>query len=120
MEHATHPLSVDDHQLVAKAARRAAGELGLTLTELGAVVGVSRARFSRPNARLDGKQMELGLHLVRIARSLSAMTSGDSGNMQHWLRTKNRDLGECPVEMLTSVEGLIRVGQYLDTMRAKI
>ena len=120
MEHATHSLSVDDHQLVAKAARRAAGELGLTLTELGAVVGVGRARFSRPNARLEGKQMELGLHLVRIARALSAMTSGDSGSMQHWLRTRNRDLGDTPAEMLTSVEGLIRVGQYLDAMRARI
>lgn len=111
---------VDDCKLVKKTAVRAAESLGLTRAQLAGMIGTRREIFSRPTARLDDKQMELALLVVRTARDLSALTSGDRANMQHWLSTENHHLGAAPVALMTSVEGLVRVVHYLDAMRGKL
>lgn len=113
------PLS-DDNALIKKAAKNAAEALGLSLATLGTIIGTRRENFSRASARLDPKQAELALLVVRVARDLSALSSGDRANMRHWVATHNRHLEAAPAEMMTSVEGLVRVVHYLDAMRGKL
>ena len=110
----------DAASVVLKATRRAASSLGLTLAELGEIVGTRREAFSRPNTKLDSKQTELALLVVRVARSLSALNSGDRANMTHWMTTPNLHLGGTPKLLMTQITGLARVAQYLDALRGKL
>lgn len=120
MEAAVAHEPLDDQAVVKKAVRAAGTKLGLSLRDLSQITGVRREVFSRRHEALSPKQMELCLLVIRVARSLSALVSGDSKNMRHWLETHNRALHAPPRELMNSVSGLVRTVQYLDAMRGKI
>lgn len=111
----------DDRQLIKKAVRGAAQQLGLTLPELASVIGGRREQLSRASSSLGDKQAELALLVIRAARSLAALVDGDDRHMKHWVRTTNHHLqGETPLERMQSVQGLVGVVAYLDAMRGKV
>lgn len=120
MQQASTTPSIDDSRLAKKSLLRAAEALGLTRAQTASIIGTRRETLSRATARLDGKQMELALLVVRTTRDLLALTNGDQDNMRHWLITDNRHLGAAPIDLMTSVEGLVRVVHYLDAMRGKL
>ncbi len=100
----------------------AAGKaLGLTQAEIGAIVGKGRTAISRrdPLEPAD-KSGELALLLIRCYRSLFVLVGGDVALMRHWIHTDNRHVGGVPAEQLRTVQGLIRVVEYLDAIRGKV
>jgi hypothetical protein len=106
-----------------KAVLRAAGRLGLSHKLLGAIIGVSEATISRMGSGsytlVSGdKPFELAVLLIRLFRSLDAITDGDEAVARSWLRAENRSLGQPPLALIQTVAGLVHVVGYVDTRRA--
>ena len=102
----------------------AARILGVTQARIGQALGVSGSTVSRMfdgKYRLDprGKEWELGTLLVRMFRSLDSIVGADDTAARAWLRTDHRSLGGCPIDLIRSAEGLVRVVQYLDAARGR-
>ena len=117
---APHPITTPG-AVAAKAAFRAAFELGLSQRELAEVIGVSGATVSRMKDGgydLAGKPLELALCLIRVFRSLDAIVGGDSAALKGWMANRNDILGAAPKALVLTATGLIEVMQYLDSARA--
>ena len=104
---------------------RAARLLAFSQRELARILGVSDATASRLVAgryqlsRERAKEWELALLLVRLFRSLDALW-GHEEAAHAWLTTDNLALAARPVDLLPSVEGLVRVVNYLDNARGRL
>lgn len=114
-----------DKEIVTTALLEAGSYLGLTLSRLAGIVGVSTAsmkNYSRGSATLsNAKSVELALGLVRVYRSLYAIVGGNREQMQHWMRTPNAHLRDAaPDDLVTTYEGLALVNHYLDGMRGRL
>lgn len=110
-------------QVLTKAALRAAERLDIPGRLLSDVLGVSQAqisRFRRSQSMLieDSKPFELAALLVRVFRSLDAITGGDEQVARAWLAAPNAALGARPLERIASAQGLVDVVTYLDARRA--
>lgn len=108
-------------RVVAKAAFNAARELGLSQRDLAQVIGVSEATVSRMRGggfALQGKPFELAACLIRVFRSLDAITGADPDSMRGWMGAENSDLNGVPREMIAQATGLVGVMSYLDAARA--
>jgi uncharacterized protein (DUF2384 family) len=57
------------------------------------------------------------LLLLRIWQSLDALTSGDDAKAGRWYRSINLDMGKRPIDVMTTLEGLELVADYLDGHR---
>lgn len=118
-------LTPDPSATLTKAVVRAAGLLGLTQAALADVLGTSGATASRlvggtytlQPARK--REWEFALLFVRMYRSLDAIVGNDR-DAQTWLRNPNLALGERPLDLIRSAEGLVRVLHYLDASRSRI
>ncbi len=120
------PLSVTDPALVlAKAAGRATGLLGLSGAALARVIGMSEptvSRVLRGERPIDpaSKEGELAALLVRVYRSLDALVGNDAAQRIAWMASFNRDLGGVPRELIQTAQGLVVTLSYLDGMRAPL
>lgn len=110
----------DPRRVLSTALVNAGKELGLTQQELGQVVGRDRTALSRGALDPDSKSGELALLLVRAYRALFALTGGDREAMRHWFQTDNLHTGGIPTEQVRSIQGLMRVVEYLDAIRGKL
>ncbi|WP_312417167.1 MbcA/ParS/Xre antitoxin family protein [Shinella sp.] len=108
--------------VLTKAAVNAAERLGLTARILSAVIGVSEATVSRQDVLLERgtKPFELAVLLVRLFRSLDAITGGDEGVARAWMSAENTVLQARPVDRIVSISGLVDVLAYLDARRALV
>lgn len=111
--------------VITKAAVNAAERLGLTARILAGVIGVSEATVSRLKRRdvlleRGTKPFELAVLLVRLFRSLDAITGGDEPVARRWMTAENIVLGGRPVDRILSISGLIDVIAYLDARRALV
>ncbi len=111
--------------VLTKAAVRAADGLGLTARILSAVIGVSEAtvsRLKRQDVLLERgtKPFELAVLLVRLFRSLDAITGGDEAVARVWMTAANSALAAPPLERMATVQGLVDVTTYLDARRAPV
>ena len=111
---------------VSKATIRAASLLNLTQSDLAEILGVSRATASRlanGSYHLDPvrqREWEVALLFVRMFRSLDALL-GHGDQARTWLTGANTALGgHRPVDEIKTVEGLVRVVQYLDAVRGNV
>ncbi len=109
----------DPGEVLGKALINAGRELGLTQAALGAVIGKDRSAISRGGIDPTTKSGELALLLIRAYRALFVLMGGDSTQMKHWMHTGNHHTGGVPAEQIRSVQGLLRVVEYLDAMRGK-
>ena len=110
----------DPAAVLTKALLNAGDYLGLTKAELGTAIGKDRTVFSRGKIAPETKAGELALMLIRCYRSLYALVGGDREQMKHWMHTPNTHTGGVPAEQVESVQGLVRVMEYLDAIRGKI
>ena len=123
---ASTPLpDLDRSAVLTKAMLRAAEILGLTARVLARVIGVSEptlSRMKRGDVLLDAgsKPYELAVLVVRVFRSLDAITGGDDLVSRSWMAGHNLALGGTPNDLITSVTGLVDVVSYLDANRAVI
>lgn len=112
-------------RVLSEAVARAAANWGLSDTDLGNIIGVSRTsagRLSTGKFRLKrGKpEFQLGQYFVRVFRSLDSITGSDDEASISWLKSPNLDLGDRPLNMMRSIGGLVRVADYIDDYRAKV
>jgi hypothetical protein len=108
---------------VTKAILRAADRLGISNKVIGSILGLSEASVSRMGSggyalRPGEKSFELSVLFVRLYRSLDAMTGGDDAVARAWLRSDNAALGDTPLTLVQSIQGLVNVIAYLDARRA--
>lgn len=121
----TPDLVISEAQVVTKATVAAADRLGLSARTLAGIVGVSEASVSRMK-RLDHllekgtKPFELALLLIRLFRSLDAITGGDEQVARAWLKNHNTALCGIPADKILSISGLTDVLAYLDARRALV
>jgi hypothetical protein len=113
---ATRP---EPQHVLATALVSAGRDLGLTQVALGAVIGRDRTALSRGRLDPQSKPGELALLLIRAYRALYALVGGDTAAMRHWMHTANHHTGGIPAEQVRSVQGLVRVVEYLDAIRGK-
>jgi len=111
-------------ETLSKAVIRASRLLGIKQTQLASILGISTASASRLatgeyKLQPNRKEWELGALFVRLFRSLDALL-GHGEQAHTWLSSRNRALGQAPLELLESAEGLIRVLHYLDAYRGRI
>ena len=126
---APHPSGVPqpaaEASVLSKASVRAARLLALSQREIGRILGVSDATASRLFAghyllsRERAKEWELALLFVRLFRSLDALW-GHEATAHTWLTSNNLALAARPIDLLGSVEGLVRVVNYLDGARGRL
>jgi len=107
-------------RVLATALVNAGRELGLTQQLLGDIIGKDRTTLSRGGIDPESKPGELALLLVRAYRALFALMGGDRDAMRHWFQTENLHTGGVPCEQVRSVQGLMRVVEYLDAIRGKL
>ena len=111
--------------VLTKAVTRAASLLGLTQRQVAETLGLSGPTASRlftGKYRLSptrAKEWELAILFVRLFRSLDALWGHDDV-ARTWLASPNLALGTRPRDLLTSVEGLVRVVAYLDAARGRV
>jgi hypothetical protein len=108
---------------VTKAILRAADRLGISNKLIAGIVGLSEATVSRMGRggyvlRPEEKSFELSVLVVRLYRSLDAVTGGDDAVARTWLRSENTALGGTPLTLMQSIQGLVNVIAYLDARRA--
>lgn len=99
--------------------------LKITQKQLGGIIGLSEATTSRffNNEKIISpgtKEGELSLYLIRIYRSLDAILGGNQENCQRWFKSYNKHLNGIPLDLVTKIEGLVNVANYLDVMRGKL
>jgi hypothetical protein len=127
MERTLAPISDIDPQrereILSRATFRAAAILGLSQHELGEILGISDPSVSRMKDgafSLPTKAFQLAVCLVRIFRSLDAITGGDDAAARSWLATENAHLNGVPKAMLRDPAGLVDVMNYVDAQRAPL
>jgi hypothetical protein len=121
----TIPTPASDAALVTKAAIRAADKLRINNKVFAGVIGVSEATVSRMRngkhaLEAGSKPFQLAVLMVRLYRSLDALIGGDDVAARAWLSSTNTALGAAPIELISSVSGLMNVIQYLDARRAVV
>ena len=112
-------------QVLSKAVVRAADHLGLTNKLLAEVLGLSEPTISRlrkGHYRLQrgAKPFELAQLLLRLFRSLDAISGSDDEASRSWLKSDNRALAGRPIDLIRSITGLTDVAAYLDSRRAVV
>ncbi|MEE9395353.1 MAG: MbcA/ParS/Xre antitoxin family protein [Planctomycetota bacterium] len=116
-------IQVDPAAVLSRALLRAAEELEFARRPLARVLGVSEATLSRLSAGRnidpESKEGELARLFLRLYRSLDALVGGDREKARLWFQAENSHLNGRPEELVTKVEGLVRVIDYLDAMRGK-
>lgn len=110
----------DASAVLAKATLRASERMGLSRTELSAIIGRDRSSISRAGIDPQSKSGELALMLVRCYRSLAILVDDNQQRLREWLGTPNRHTGGTPAEQLRTVVGLTTVLSYLDALRGKV
>lgn len=111
-------MQTDEARVVQKAVLRASEELQFSKSFLGQILGLSPATVTRMfqggfelNER--SKEYESAVLVLRLYRALIDLL-GTNENIQLWLNGENEALGRRPIELLTSIVGLLTVVGYLE------
>lgn len=123
--HRKREVAPDPGAVLARAAFRAAGFLGVSQASLADIIGVSSATASRlasgGRALEEGtKPWQLAALFVRSFRSLDAIVGSDDTAARAWMRAPNSALGGVPLELMRDPAGLARAVDYLDAARARL
>lgn len=114
-----------DGIILAEAVRRVAEYWHLTNDGLGDILGlsgstVSRLRNGTWHFQAGSKSFELAQYLVRLFRSLDSLMGSDDAASRSWLQAENLELGARPLDMVSTIRGLMTVADYVDDYRARV
>ena len=113
-------------QVLTSATLKAAEVLGVTQAQLAQIIGVSAPTVSRMKSgdytlSEERKEWSLAALLVRLYRSLDSIVAGRQEDARAWLYSANRAFDNAvPAQLLTDVEGLVHVVDYLDAARGPV
>ena len=105
--------------VLSKATIRAADLLGISQAMLAAILGISSPSSSRLwhgkyFLTENTKTWELACLFVKIYQLLNEMVGGNANTAKQWLNNHNQALMDRPLRLLSDIQGLTRVYQYLD------
>ncbi len=124
MTAATLSNAPNPNKVLFKAFFNATEQLGLDNSQIGNILGLDRTTISRLKNRQEikaaSKNAEFAILLIRIYRALFAMVGGDSETIQHWMTTHNKHLNGTPAKLVCSLQGIVKVTEYLDAIRGKV
>jgi hypothetical protein len=117
--------TIEGSQILSKAVLKAASLLDLSHAKLARILGLSASTVSRMSgghyALAQGrKEWELSVLFLRLFRSLDSITGGRENDARAWLHSKNAALTGVPADIMESIQGLIRVVDYLDAVRGRV
>ena len=105
--------SVSTATFLAEAVFKTADLLGLSQTQLAAVMGLDLASMNQIefSAVLEptSAHSEAGLLLIRLYQSLSALTGGDSEWIDYFMNACNTATDGIPIQQIQTREGLEKV-----------
>lgn len=113
-------------QVLTAAALRAAEVLGITQAQLAQIIGLSAPTISRMKSgdytlSQERKEWSLAALLVRLYRSLDSIVAGRQEDARAWLNSANRAFDNAvPAQLLSDVQGLVHVVDYLDAVRGPL
>jgi hypothetical protein len=118
-------IAATESKVLSRAIARIARSWKLTDQKLGQILGISQASAHRLKAggfelERGSKPFELGQYLLRLFRSLDAMTGSDDESSISWLKTHNLDLNGRPLDLIGTIRGLAEVADYVDDYRAEV
>ena len=116
--------SPSQKDVLSKAFLNATAQLGLTQAQAGSAIGLHRTAISQlkqnPALSPKSKSGELGLLVIRLARSLFTLAGGDVAWIKHFMHTNNAITNGVPCEQIKTIQGLIAVVQATDALRGKV
>ncbi|VAW46563.1 hypothetical protein MNBD_GAMMA02-1683 [hydrothermal vent metagenome] len=118
----TQPQSTDK-KIVSTALKNATESMGLSQTQVASILMVDKSTLSRSlKSGIEPLSLkgQVSLLIIRMYRSLFALSGDNKKFMNHFLQTPNKAFGAAPLELLKTLDGLVQVNQYLDAMRGKI
>lgn len=104
----------------------AAETLGFTQAQLAQIIGVSAPTVSRMKngdylLAEERKEWSLAALFVRMYRSLDSMVGGRTEDARAWLNSANRAFDNAlPAQLVTDVQGLVHLVDYLDAARGPV
>ena len=112
-------------RVLSSAIARLADLWQLSNARVGSILGlsaptVSRLRQGSYQLEPGSKPFELAQHLLRLFRSLDSWLGQDDASARSWLITLNLDLGGRPIDLLPTIQGLLRTSDYVDALRARV
>jgi hypothetical protein len=108
--------------VLTKAVLRAAEQLNITTPQLASVLGVGRTTgehlvSGNYDLSMTKKEWELGTLFVRMNIALDVLVGGSQADAQKWLNSGNTAFGgQKPIQLIPTIEGLVRVVQYLESV----
>ena len=114
----------DSAAVLGKAVVRVAERLAINGDTLSRVLGISPSSASRLAAGTyslnpSRKEWDLALLFVRLFRSLDSIVGSDEA-ARTWMRSENLALRDMPANLITHIQGLVHVVDYLETHRGRI
>jgi len=112
-------------RVLTEAVVNAADIMGLRQVMLANTIGVSEPSITRMKSgnfliKPKSKQWELATLFIRLFRGLDAIVAGDERSIQSWLNGYNTALKSAPINMISSVAGLAKTVDYVDSFRARV
>ena len=105
--------SASTSMVLAEAVLKTADLLGLSNTQLAAVMGLDLASINtvESSAILEpaSPQGEVGLLLIRLYQSLSTLTGGDSEWIDYFMNAFNTATDGVPIQQIQIIKGLEKV-----------
>ena len=110
--------------ITTKTANRAAQILGLKNAQLAKILGLSVptvARMRKGGRMLvqGSKSYELALYLIKLFQNLETRFGNNEWVIQSWMMTPNSVLSGRPVDLIQSVDGLIRATEHANYQQAR-
>jgi len=103
--------STNKSTILLEAINNAAGICGVSKTELTNIIGLS----GRENiVRLTKEQNDRAILFIRLHELLYCQFSGNTEQIQLWLRGHNKGTDGVPAEQIKNREGLVTVIEYLN------
>ena len=113
------PTSSERELVLTMALVNAARELGIADSELSEIVGVSVSTISDFRSEkaclIEGDPaFEASVKLISIYRDLVAVLGSDGKYLSAWFHANNADLGDAPVNLASTADGISIVLRYLN------
>ncbi|WP_119328836.1 antitoxin Xre/MbcA/ParS toxin-binding domain-containing protein [Cysteiniphilum halobium] len=117
----------NDSSIIAKSLENVSKLYNIPQSDIARILHMSNSAFSKAkktNSNTFSPETstgELALYFIKIIRSLDAIYGGNEAVCKKWLTNKNNDLnGNTPMDLMTSVKGLVLVMNYLDYYRGRV